>query len=131
MNLLVEAKGDLVASGEKSPGQSWTVGLQNPRKEINQLLSKLDVSNRAIATSSDYSQPFIPNYSQHHVLDPRTGYSSKELSSATVIAPDVMLADCLTTTLLVTGSDHGKDLIKEFTFYEALLLTKHLEIIKI
>ena len=123
MNLLVEAKGDLVASGEKSPGQSWAVGLQNPRKEINQLLSKLDVSNRAIATSSDYSQPFIPDYSQHHILNPRTGYSSKELSSATVIAPDVMLADCLTTTLLVTGSDLGKDLIKEFTFYEALGLT--------
>ena len=75
-NVLVEAGGDLMASGKKEAAQPWRVGVQPPRPQTDKVLARFNLNNQAAATSGDYMQPFSADLSQHHILDPRTGYSA-------------------------------------------------------
>lgn len=126
-NVMVEAGGDLMASGEKETAQPWRIGVQSPRPQAEAVLAKFNLSNQAAATSGDYMQPFTADLSQHHILDPRTGYSAPELASVTITAPSVMLADGLATAVAVLGSDAGVKLINQLSHTEAYLVTKSLQ----
>ncbi len=70
-NVLVEAGGDLLASGQKSAEEAWQIGVQSPRKAQSGLLEKLAVKDKAVATSGDYMQAFSADMRQHHIIDPR------------------------------------------------------------
>ena len=126
-SVFVEAGGDLLANGRKDSGVPWRVGIRNPRPG-SMLLARFDASNIAVATSGDYMQPFITDYSQHHILDPRTGRSAPELASSTVTAPDTATADALATLTMVLGPRRGLDLIESLPDCEACFVTKELEI---
>ncbi|MCB0047396.1 MAG: FAD:protein FMN transferase [Caldilineaceae bacterium] len=126
-NVLVEAGGDLLASGQKSAGEAWQIGVQSPRKSQPDILARLTIRNQAVATSGDYMQAFTHDLSHHHILDPRTGYSAPESASATVIAPSTMLADGLATTAMVLGPQMGISLINELPNCEACLVDKNLQ----
>ena len=128
-NVLVEAGGDLCASGEKALDLPWTVGVQAPRESMGNVLTKIALVNQAVATSGDYMQPFTDDLSQHHILDPRKGISPSELSSATVVAPTCALADALATTMMVLGVDRGLALVKRFPEAKAILVTKDGEVV--
>jgi thiamine biosynthesis lipoprotein len=49
-----------------------------------------------MATSSDAHTVFSADRRNHHILDPRTGYSPQHWSSVTVLAPSCAMADALT-----------------------------------
>jgi thiamine biosynthesis lipoprotein len=93
VNVMVEAGGDLMAMGTKEANQPWRIGVQPPRSDTR--MTVVGLQNQAAATSGDYMQPFAADLSQHHIIDPRTGYSAPELASVTITAPSVMLADGL------------------------------------
>ena len=92
-DVLVEAGGDLMGAGSKADLSPWKIGLQSPRQEVSGMLASFSLQDQAVATSGDYMQSFSDDLSQHHILDPRTGYSSPELASVSVIAGNAMLAD--------------------------------------
>ena len=83
-----------------------------------------------MASSGDYFQYFSADMKNHHILDPRTGYSSPYLSGTTVIAPDCMEADALATALMVAAPEDGLALIERLPKVEALLVTKELDRLK-
>jgi thiamine biosynthesis lipoprotein len=124
-NVFVEAGGDLVASGDKGAGTPWRIGIRGPRPGLA-LQARFDARNRAVATSGDYMQPFTDDYSQHHILDPRTGYSSPELASSTVVAPDAATADALATLTMVLGPVRGRELVEDLLDCEAYFVDKNL-----
>lgn len=126
-DVLVEAGGDLVASGGKAPGTAWQIGIASPRPGLGSM-ARFDACDRAVATSGDYMQPFANDFSQHHILDPRTGYSSPELASATVLAPDAATADALATLVMVLGSRRGRALLEDLPGCEGYLIGKNLEV---
>ncbi|MBT7075109.1 MAG: FAD:protein FMN transferase, partial [Anaerolineae bacterium] len=128
-NVMVEAGGDLMALGEKSPQSPWKIGLQAPRAEAGNLLTTLPVANQALATSGDYLQAFSPDFANHNIIDPRRGYSSPELASVSVLAPSVMLADGLATSAMVMGKS-GLDLIEKMSGCEAIAVTKKSAVLK-
>ena len=128
-NILVEAGGDLLANGAHPDGSLWKIGVANPRPSTSsQWLTTLSVNDRAVATSGDYMNTFTSDYSLNHIIDPRTGLSPAELSSATVIASSVTQADALATTLMVLGVADGLSLVGRLAGVEALLATKDLTI---
>lgn len=127
-NVLVEAGGDLSASGAKAQEAPWRIGIQSPRDDGARLLNKFTITNQAAATSGDYMQPYSDNLAQHHILDPRTGFSAPQLASTTVIAPSGMEADALATALMVMGPERGLALIESLTACEAYLVAKDLTI---
>lgn len=126
-NVLVEAGGDLAASGQTADVIPWRIGIQSPRATDHSLIAKLDIQNQAAATSGDYMQPFSADLRQHHILDPRTGYSAAELASATVIAPTAALADGLATAAMVLGPRAARNLVKQWPQCEAHFVTKDLQ----
>ena len=130
-NILVEAGGDLMASGEKGNEAPWQIGILSPREGQQKYLGRLSVIDQAVATSGDYMQAFVSDFSEHHILDPHTGYSPPQLASATVVAPTAALADGLATTLMVTGSQAGAQFLRQFDGCEAYLVTKDLAIIRL
>lgn len=128
-NVLVEAGGDLVASGKKAESSPWHIGIQSPRQQKNRLISSFSVSNQAAATSGNYRQAYSNDLMAHHIVDPRTGRSSPELASATVVAPNAMLADALATSVMVMGPEHGLELIERLNRCEAYLVANDSNII--
>jgi thiamine biosynthesis lipoprotein len=128
-NVLVEAGGDLLANGAHPDGSLWKIGVANPRPANgSQWLTTLHVNDRAVATSGDYMNTFTSDYSLNHIVDPRTGLSPAELSSATVIASSVTEADALATTLMVLGISDGLALVERLPGVEALVATKELAV---
>ena len=126
-DVMVEAGGDLYASGNKSSDGLWRIGLRPPRIEQPALMAKFHLHDKAVATSGDYEQAFSSNYVHHHILDPRTGYSSPHLASATLIAENCTLADGWATALMVMDPAEGMRLIESLSGIEAMLVAKNLE----
>jgi FAD:protein FMN transferase len=127
-NVLVEAGGDLMASGEREIGEPWKIGIAHPRKSGDEnIIASFSLTNQAAATSGDYQNSFSSDFLENHILDPKTGRSPQELSSVTVIAATATDADALSTTLMVLGSKQGLALVESFPYVEAMMISKDLE----
>lgn len=129
-NVLVEAGGDLVASGQRESGTPWRIGIRSPRAGIPKLQARVDAQDLAVTTSGDYMQPFTPDFAQHHILDPRTGSSAPDLASATVTAPTAALADGLSTLAMTLGARRSQELLEDLPGCEGYLVTKDLDVAK-
>lgn len=125
-NLFVDAGGDLMVTGAKDDGSPWKIGIHKPRKESSDKQVVISASNKAIATSGDYFQAFSPDLRHHHIIDPRTGFSSPELASCTVTAPTVALADGLATAVMALGQENGLELLESMEGCEGYLIDKQL-----
>lgn len=123
--VLVEAGGDLSLRGMRQDGQPWKIGLVHPRA-LAGYYEVLQTSNDCLATSGDYENAFTPDYSWHHIIDPRLGHSPREVASATVIAPDTTYADALATASMVLGVSGAIDLLETLNGVEALLIDKNM-----
>ena len=122
-NVLINISGDVVAGGRRPDGKPWRIGIQHPReREAFAALAPLE--NRCLATSGDYETAFSEDFSQHHIVNPRTGRSPEELASVSVLAPDAMTADALSTALFVLGAERGMELLNAFDHTDALLIRK-------
>ena len=124
-NFLVNAGGDLYASGRNGAGAEWSVGIRHPREE-GALLDTRRVSNAAMCTSGDYERRSAIDQATHHLLDPRTRRSASGAASVTVIAPLAVVADGLATAAFVLGPVHGLPLLVRHGV-EGLIVTPSLE----
>ncbi|MDQ0143135.1 FAD:protein FMN transferase [Cupriavidus necator] len=108
---LTEIGGELRGHGVKPDGLPWWVALEAPPgpggDDAGQTLVALH--GLSVATSGDYRRYFDSGGRRYaHTLDPRTGYpASHALASVTVIHPQCMLADALSTALTVLGPEAG------------------------
>lgn len=125
-SVYVEAGGDLMVTGAKKGDKPWRIGIRNPRPRISDELIAIGLTNRAVATSGDYMQPFTSDLRYHHIIDPRTGISPPELASATVTAPTVALADGLATAAMVMGPDRSLALLESIPGCEGMFISKDL-----
>jgi FAD:protein FMN transferase len=127
-NVYVEAGGDLMVTGNKEGRTPWRIALRPPRPRPGEKPAVVAVSGKAVATSGDYLQAFSADFSHHHIIDPRSGFSPPELASCTVTAPTVALADGLATALMVLGREDGLALIKGMDGCEAYLVDKGMQV---
>ncbi|KIF83104.1 FAD:protein FMN transferase [Noviherbaspirillum autotrophicum] len=115
--------GEFSGIGRRSPQQPWHVGIQDPRHK-DRLLGVMPLEARSLATSGDYETTFSADFSRHHIVDPASGESPPELASVTVAAPSAMLADGLSTALMVLGTEPGMRLLREMPGVDALFVDK-------
>lgn len=127
-DVFLEAGGDLMAAGQREDQQDWSVGIRAPRFSDGSLQARMGVTDRAVATSGDYFQPFSADFSQHHILNPRTGHSAPDLASATVTASTVTWADGLATALMALGMERAHRLVETLDGVEAYLVGKDLSV---
>jgi FAD:protein FMN transferase len=110
-NYLVELGGEVRAKGGK-PGESWTVGIEQPTESMDagKLQAVIKMKDRAMATSGNYRRFYDENGQRYaHIINPFTGYPVKHnLLSATVFAADCMSADAYATAFMVMGLEKSK-----------------------
>jgi thiamine biosynthesis lipoprotein len=100
-NFLVNAGGDLYASGERFRGEGgWPVELMTGYDE--ERISTFWVSDRAIATSGNaFQSPGEDGQRRSHLVHPLRGGGLPEILSATVIADTAIDADAWATAAFV------------------------------
>jgi thiamine biosynthesis lipoprotein len=114
-NLCVNAGGDVAVRGEPEPGRAWRVGIRHPTDPAR-LGTVLELRGRIpVATSAAYERG-------GHVVEPRSGRQIVRRGSATVVGPDLGLADGYATALWVDGAE-GIHWLHRLSGYEALLLS--------
>lgn len=107
---LVEIGGELRGQGLKPDGMPWWVELESPTADgTAPARTLLALPGLSVATSGDYRRYFEQDGRRYaHTIDPRTGYpAAHALASVTVIHRDCMMADALSTALIVLGPQAG------------------------
>lgn len=121
---MVDIGGDLRCFGTPANGKPhWFIGLQDPQHEED-ILMKLNMDDRAVATSGDYRRFVMIGETKHsHIINPATADSAADLSSVTIIAQEAMAADALATAVTVMGDEKGLALIETIETTEAILIS--------
>ena len=123
---LIDAGGDIYALG-KLNGKPWKIAIRNPRGEG--VIGVMELSDVSATTSGDYERFFEKDgVRYHHILDPKTGFPARGLISATVVTPDPLMGDALSTTLFVLGKEKALRLIERMSGTGAVLVTPDGEI---
>ncbi len=117
----VSAGGDLKALGRKH-GELWRIAVRHPR-DRERVLALVPLANACVSTSGDYERFFLLDGRRyHHIIDPRTGRPATGCMSATVVAPESIMADALATSLCVLRPEDGLALIERLERVEAILV---------
>ena len=118
---IVTAGGDSRLLGDRR-GRPWMVGIRDPRKDGEVAIS-LPLADEAISTSGDYERFFDEDgVRYHHIITPSTGEPAGGVHSATVIGPDAVITDALSTSVFVMGVDKGLTLISTLPDYESIVI---------
>lgn len=120
-NAIVTAGGDSGLLGDRR-GRPWIVGIRDPRKEGEVVIS-LPLQDEAVSTSGDYERFFDEDgVRYHHIIHPATGAPVSGVHSATVIGPDAVMTDALSTSVFVMGVQAGMRLIATLPAYESIVV---------
>ena len=108
---LAEATGELKAAGKKLDGSPWRIALEEPRDDQQVAERIVAVDGFGLSTSGDYRNYFEQDGRRYsHTFDARSGAPvSHSLASVTVIHPSALMADGLSTLLLILGPERGWD----------------------
>lgn len=132
---IVDAGGDVRVTGGR-PGQYiWEkpravrVGVQDPFSPEG-LFAVVETFEASVLTSGDYERFFEQNGIRYtHIIDPRTGYPVRGLTSVTIVTEEAALADGIATAVMVMGKEEGLKLINSWDGVEGMLITEDEEVI--
>lgn len=127
---MVELGGEISFRGHNPEGKPWTIGINKPIDDASgliqdfELIIALDRTEGGLATSGNYRNYKIVNGKKvGHTINPHTGYPVQtDVLSATVLAPNCMLADGLATACMTMSSDEVPAFMAHFPQTEFLLI---------
>ncbi len=101
-NAIVNAGGNLKAIGKKGD-QPWLIGVRHPSGKG--ILAAITVrGEESIITSGDYERFHnLEGKRYSHIIDPRNGRPTQELTAVTVIHKNGAIADAAATALMIAG----------------------------
>ena len=103
-------------------GRPWQIGVRHPRDK-HKLVAKIPLENVAVSTSGDYERYFEQDgVRYHHIINPSSGDSAREVQSVTIIGPDATSTDALSTSLFVMGRKNGLQLINRLPEFDAIVV---------
>ena len=119
---IINASGDLTAWGHQPNGSDWMIGITNPLNK-DKIFSWFPVVDAAVATSGNYEK-FVEfdGVKYSHIIDPRTGYPATGLVSVTIFANSAELCDALATSIFITGTETGIDIINQINGVECIVV---------
>lgn len=113
-NFCMNAGGDVVVRGRPRPDPIWRIGIRHPDDPFRLAAVVEAGASLAVATSATYERGA-------HIIDPRTGQPTTEIASATVVGPDLTLADAYATVLFVLATD-GVAWLGDIDGYEGMVI---------
>ncbi len=124
-NYLVEIGGEVRARGKNEEGKLWTIGIEVPdENRMGGVFDAVYLENQGMATSGNYRNFRMVNGRKvAHTIDPQTGFPKMQtLLSATVLAPNCMLADAYATACMAMGLERAREMILDDKTLEAYLI---------
>ena len=100
----------ILAVGKHPCGDFWPVSLENP-------YTKSIVANVKLCDSSLSVSGNMPSH-LCHIINPRTGKFIEERKMVSVVAKDPIVAEVLTTTLMIAEEASIPDIVSHFDIYE-------------
>jgi thiamine biosynthesis lipoprotein len=112
---IINLGGNVKVIGKKPNGNMFKIGVQNPFDGRNSYLGIISTSDMSIVSSGDYERFFIEDgIKYHHIFDKSTGYPVvTEVASVSVITPDGIKADALSTVFFSLDVDKGFELANQ------------------
>ena len=120
-NALISAGGDTRVIGSHWD-HPWKIGIRDPR-DGDGIVSMIPLEDAAISTSGDYERFFEEDgVRYHHILNPGTGDSPREVQSTSIIGSNATDTDALSTSVFVMGVDNGLKLVNSLPDIEAIII---------
>lgn len=117
-NFYVEAGGDIQAYGKNAKGEPWSIGIQNPFNKKREIVKKIYIQDKGIATSGNYVRP-------GHIYNPINKKDAlSEIVSISVIGPNVFEADRFATAAFAMGKN-GIIFIEHLEGFEGYSIDKN------
>ncbi len=129
---MVAGAGDIVVT-EPPPGESGCK-IEVGRLDAPDAPAPRQVSlrNASLCTSGDLFQFVEINGTRYsHIVDPRTGLGLTDHSLVTVIGPDGITTDALSTALSVAGPDRASAIARQFKAEFLLLRRPHPHVVQV
>lgn len=100
---MVNLGGNIYVHGKKNRKEEWSIGIKNPFGEGSSAM--VQTHDNSVVTSGGYERFFERDGKRYsHILNPVTGYPVQtEIAGVTIITPNSMLADALSTSVFVCG----------------------------
>jgi FAD:protein FMN transferase len=123
---IVNLGGNVLVMGSKEDGSLWNVGIQNPLSERGDYIGIISMESTSMVTSGNYERYFEEDgIRYHHILDSSSGYPiANNLAACTVVTPQSIDADALSTSLYSMGLEEGMAFTEASDYFEALFVTK-------
>ncbi len=116
-NYLIDIGGEVKATGHKTNGKPWKIGIERPAEDpdnARDLTAIIKLKNRSIATSGNYRKFFEEDGVRYsHMINPFTGYpAGHNLLSVSIVTSNTALADAYATACMVMGLEKSIDFIE-------------------
>jgi thiamine biosynthesis lipoprotein len=101
---LVSAAGSSIYALGAPPGENgWKVTIKNP-KNVSEAIAAVTLHDESMSTSGNYEKFFYAEGRMYsHIMDPRSGYPSAGMLSASVIAPRTIDSEAWTKPYYILG----------------------------
>jgi FAD:protein FMN transferase len=120
-SFIIYGGGQVYAAGRRGP-RPWRVGIRDPRSS-DRWFAVVELRDASLSTSGDYEHFFVVDgIRYHHILDLRTGFPARGCRSVTVLAPNGVAADALSTAAFVLGPKRGLELLRRFRGVEGVVV---------
>lgn len=110
---IINLGGNVLCLGKLPNHQPFRIGLQKPYESHSTIIANLDIDDLSVVSSGVYERHFVvdgKNY--HHILNPKTGYPYVNgLVAVTIVSPESVDGDALSTTCFSLGLDRGMELL--------------------
>lgn len=118
---IVSAGGDSRLIGDRR-GRPWLTGIKDPRSAA-EMAVVMPLEDTAISTSGDYERFFLDGDTRyHHIIQPKTGDSAREVRSVTILGEDAITTDALSTTVFVLGVKPGLALVNRLPGIDGVII---------
>lgn len=90
----------------------WRVGIQHPR-DPETYIGFLEATEGSISTSGDYEHAFVDARGRHwhHIIDLATGLPATRSMQVTLLAPEGLYADALSTAAFILGPERAIEML--------------------
>lgn len=122
--------GNILCLGAKPDNSDFKVGIQYPFGDSTEVITGLKINDMSVVTSGVYERYFYEdNVLYHHIINPSTGYpTDNNLLSVTIISPESVDGDALSTGCFVMGMDKAMELINSMDKVYAIFVDNNYEL---
>jgi thiamine biosynthesis lipoprotein len=111
----INLAGDMRFLGPKPTGDSWMIGIQDPRR-LDQIVATLPMRQGGLTTSGDYERYFEYEGRRYcHVINPFTGMPVSFWRSVSVFAPLAIVGGCC-CTIAMLKEEQGQEYLDALGF---------------